>query len=183
MHLPSTPELESGGSTDDFFQCVYQELHRIAKSKMVSERLEHTLSATALVNEAYVRVRGGHRQQWDSRGHFFTAAAEAMRRVLIDRARAKNSAKRKGVRQYVNLADIQSVRDIDADRMIEIDDKLDLLQQVDDQAANFLKLRLFAGLNNIEAGEALGLTSWSSYKTWDFIQAWFACHTSDKLES
>ncbi len=174
--MPTTRPLQpdSSGTTDEFFQCVYQELHRIAHRKMNSERLEHTLSATALVNEAYVRVRAGERQQWDSRGHFFTAAAEAMRRVLIDRARAKNSAKRKGVRQHLELADIQSVVTLDAERLIDFDDTLKLLEQIDAEAAKFVKLRLYAGLSNVDAGRALGLSNWAAYKTWDFVQAWFA---------
>lgn len=175
-HLATNPPMttKAAGSTDEFFQCVYEELHRIAQTKMASERLERTLSATALVNEAYVRVRGGQRQQWDSRGHFFTAAAEAMRRVLIDRARAKNSVKRKGVRQFVELGELQETSAIDAHRLIEFDDTLTLLEQVDAEAAQFLKLRLYAGLSNADAGQALGLTVWASYKVWDFVQAWFA---------
>lgn len=177
--MPNTPTQSQADepedrSTNAFFCDVYAELYRIAAQKMWLESVENTLSPTALVNEAYVRLRSSREKDWDSRGHFFSAAAEAMRRILIDRARGKSTAKRKGTRQHIELDNLNSQTLLAVDMLLDLNDALERLEAVDRVAAQFVKLRLFAGLNNIEAGKAIGVSKSSAYRIWDFATAWFA---------
>lgn len=137
------------------------------------ERSEHTLSATALVNAAYVRLRGARSQNWDSRGHFFSAAAEAMRRVLIEHARARGCAKRSGTRATLDL-DTLPIIEPSPCLLLDFDEALCQLELEDTDAAALGKLRVFAGLNNTHAGSRLGLAQYSAYRMWEFVQAWFA---------
>lgn len=165
-------------STDAFFAEVYDELRSLASAKMNWERDDHTLSATALVNEAYLRLSKDEDAAWDNRGHFFAAAAEAMRRVLIERARAKLSTKRSRVRERIDLSSIQEIEQ-DTDLLLDFEEALCVLEREDCDAASFVKLRVFAGMNNTDAGANLGLSQWSAYRMWDFIQAWFATFEED----
>lgn len=159
--------------TSDLFEAVYDELRRVAQNMMFGERSDHTLSATALVNEAFVRLEGRRRAEWDTRGHFFCAAAEAMRRILIDRARARGAAKRSANRQVEfpleMAADTQAP---DFDFLLDLDSQIAALAVEDPLASELLKLRVFAGRSVVEAGEVLGLKRWSAYQTWDFCLAW-----------
>lgn len=178
-NTPNTPKQPQTNqpedlSTNAFFCDVYTELYRIAAQKMWLESVENTLSPTALVNEAYVRLRASRERDWDSRGHFFSAAAEAMRRILIDRARGKSTAKRKGTRQLIELDNLNSKTLLAVDMLLDLNDALERLESIDKVAAQFVKLRLFAGLNNIEAGKAIGVSKSSAYRIWDFATAWFA---------
>ena len=157
---------------------VYEELRKLARARMASERPDHTLQATALVHEAYLRlVDRDKSQHWDSRGHFFSAAAEAMRRILIESARSKRSEKRGGDHQRIELMDdlAQTLGD-SVDELLDFNAALDQLAEEDPQAAEFVKLRLFGGLSITEAGKILGMARSTAYENWEFARAWFLCH-------
>lgn len=163
-------------TTHQLFEVVYDDLRKVAARMMLAERTEHTLSATALVNESYLRIASTDREHWDSRGHFFSAVAESMRRILIDRARARNTLKRSRRRQFVELDQLIDSA-LGQDRtiwLLELDDGIERLSIDDPLAAEFVKLRVFAGCSVIEAGDMLGLSKWGAYQMWEFVQRWFA---------
>jgi RNA polymerase sigma factor (TIGR02999 family) len=164
-------------SNSRIFELVYDELRIVASQMMLKERVEHTLSATALVNETYVRLEVSQADEiWNSRAHFFSAAAETMRRILIDRARAKATAKRSANRQLLEIDSLVDGVELDLDLLLDLDSLLSRLSETDAQAAEFVKLRLFAGRSVVEAGEILNLSRWSAYQLWDFCRAWFAVY-------
>lgn len=170
-------------ASEDLFPTVYSELRRLAAGKMSSERIDHTLSATALVHEAYVRlVDADVVQYWDSRGHFFSAAAEAMRRILVDHARNKQSLKRGGDFNRQALAGDLTVVPTDPDLMLDLDAAMDRLEEADAPAAELLKLVLFAGLSVAEAGRLLGMTRDVAYRHWDYIRRWFVVHVQSSFD-
>lgn len=144
---------------------------------MANERADHTLQSTALVHEAYVRlVDTDEAKHWDSRGHFFAAAAEAMRRILIESARGKQSQKRRDDphRLPAEGLDFAASTNCDPDLLLDIDASVTRLAEEDAEAAELVKLRLFAGLSVTEAGEMLGMSRSAAYRTWDFVRSWFA---------
>jgi RNA polymerase sigma factor (TIGR02999 family) len=155
---------------------VYEELRKLAAARMAGERPDHTLSATALVHEAYMRlVDVDQARHWDSRSHFFSAAAEAMRRILIDSARQKQSLKRGGDRARMQLDDhAAQTLSLGPERLLELSDAIDRMAEEDAEAAELVKLRLFAGLSVDEAGQVLGMSRSVAYRNWDFARAWFA---------
>jgi RNA polymerase sigma factor (TIGR02999 family) len=158
----------------DLLPLVYDELRRLAARRMALEQPGQTLQATALVHEAYLRLVGsGPDQPWDGRGHFFAAAAEAMRRILIDRARDRKRLKRGGTRRRESL-DLNSFLDDDAppDDLLDLDEALERLAKADPRAAELVKLRLFAGLNLEEAAKALGVVRRTAERDWSFARAW-----------
>jgi RNA polymerase sigma factor (TIGR02999 family) len=167
-------------STDDFFETLYDELRRIARGMMASERDDHTLSATSLVNEAYLRLAppNGKRGEWLSRPQFISVVAEAMRRILIDRARARATVKRRSVRKLIHLDSIGICTGESQDWILDLEDGLQILEKLDPQTAQLVKLRVFTGLPVIEAGRMLELSRWISYEKWDFAVAWFAARSS-----
>jgi RNA polymerase sigma factor (TIGR02999 family) len=171
--------IEDGDPTaaDDLLPLIYDELRKLAAQRMAQENPGQTLSATGLVHEVYLRlVDVDQAQHWDSRGHFFSAAAEAMRRILVESARAKKSLKRGGNRQRVMLQEFID-RDADSpDILLDLDEGLDRLAEEDAESAELVKLRLFAGLSVTEAGQALGLSRTVAYENWDFARSWFAVH-------
>ena len=153
---------------------VYDELRKLAARWLGREKPGQTLQATALVHEAYLRLVGPDLVlSWDSRGHFFAAAAEAMRRILIDRARARRRLKRGGDAPRRRL-DLESLVGDDAstDDLIDLDDALSRLSAVDARAANLVKLRLFAGLSLDEAASALSVVRRTAERDWAFARAW-----------
>jgi len=155
---------------------VYQELRRLARAQMAHERGEHTLQATALVHEAYLRLIDGQPDGWDGSRHFFAAAAEAMRRILIEHARRRNSLKRGGQRDRVALEDdeipaITSPCDGVAD-VIALNDALDKLQVEHPDKAELVKLLYFAGLSLDEAAAVLGMSRSTVHRHWIFARAW-----------
>jgi RNA polymerase sigma factor (TIGR02999 family) len=175
-------QIESGdpSAADKLLPLVYAELRRLAKARMANERSDHTLQSTALVHEAYVRLVDVDKvQHWDSRGHFFSAAAEAMRRILVESARRKQSTKRGGEYKRIEINDdlAQSLGD-SADELIDFNSALDQLANEDPQAAELVKLRLFAGLSVAEASRVLGMPSSTAYESWEFARAWFTCRLS-----
>lgn len=172
-------ELNPEGTTDELYSQLYCELRRIAQRLMLGERLENTLTATALVNESYLRfgVHDAREYVWHSRAHFVASAAEAMRRVLIDRARAKNAIKRSCTRQLIELDSISNPLECDLDWLLDIDSGLTELSKYDSKVALLVKLHLFAGQSIHEAGQLVGLTRWASYQGWEFAVAWFAARS------
>jgi RNA polymerase sigma factor (TIGR02999 family) len=163
---------------------VYDELRRLARSHMANERAEHTLQATALVHEAYLRLRGDDAPRWDGRGHFFAAAAEAMRRILIEHARAKNAAKRGGHHQRIDLDDAPppiACPCENLDELLALDEALDRLAQADAAKAELVKLLYFAGLNLEEAAAAQGISRTTAYRHWQFARAWLHDAMCDPL--
>ena len=158
----------------DLLPLIYAELRRLATRKLASQASGQTLQPTALVHEAYLRlVGGGDERHWDNRGHFYAAAAEAMKRILLDRARDKRRLKRGGGRQRQNL-DVNAVLDFDApaDDLLDLDEALTRLAAVDAEAAELVKLRLFAGLTVDEAARALGVSRRSAERDWTFARTW-----------
>jgi RNA polymerase sigma factor (TIGR02999 family) len=152
---------------------IYNELRRLAASKLAQEKPGQTLDATALVHEAYLRLVGGDdAPKWNGRGHFFAAAAEAMRRILVEQARRRQSAKRGGgaIREELHESAIAAPEpDID---VLALHDALDLFMTVDPMAANLVKLRFFAGLNMTEAAEALGISVRTAQNVWVYARSW-----------
>ncbi len=153
---------------------VYDKLRELAARKMAQEKPGHTLQATALVHEAYVRlVDADEARNWDSRGHFFAAAAEAMRRILIEESRRRKSLKRGGDLVRVELDDAaQECAFVVSDDLLALDDALTKLAEVDTAAAKLVQLRYFAGLTVQEAAEALGVSIRTANRNWAFARAW-----------
>jgi RNA polymerase sigma factor (TIGR02999 family) len=158
---------------------VYDELRKLAEVRMAAEPAGHTLDATALVHEAYLRLIGD--QDFDGRGHFFAAAAEAMRRILVDHARAKQAEKR-GHRS--NRADLDPdhlpASGFDPDRWIDLDETLTRFAAIDPTAAELAKLRIFAGLSVEEAGDALAIPRTTAFRTWTYARAWLTSRLADR---
>ena len=158
---------------------VYDELRKLARSKLRQEQPGQTLEATALVHEAYVRLVGNGEtgtadagQQWDHRGHFFAAAAEAMRRILVESARRKKRLKRGGDRERQSIEeDNIAAPAVDSD-LIELDAALDKLAAKDHRKADLVKLRYFAGLTIEEAAQALGISTTTADRDWTYARAW-----------
>jgi RNA polymerase sigma factor (TIGR02999 family) len=152
---------------------VYDELRKLAAAKLAQEKPGQTLQATALVHEAYLRLVDVKKaQQWNSRGHFFAAAAEAMRRILVDNARRKQSSKHGGGRQRLELDDFVGVTSERNDEVLAIDEALAGLADADPQAEKLVKLRYFAGLTIPQAAEALGISPRSADFLWAYARAW-----------
>lgn len=145
---------------------VYDELRKLARQKLAHEKAGHTLDATALVHEAYLKLIGD--QQFANRGHFFAAAAEAMRRILIDSARRKQLAPR------VDLEELQLAAIGEDERLLELNDALDLLAVKEPMAARIVSARVFAGLSVEEAAVAFGVSRAAAYREWTFARAWLA---------
>jgi RNA polymerase sigma factor (TIGR02999 family) len=151
---------------------VYDELRKLAAARLAEERPGQTLQATALVHEAYLRLAGAEQaQRWGSRGHFFAAAAEAMRRILVDNARRKNRPKHGGDRRRVDLDSRLSLNEEPGD-LVALDEALARLAGHDPQAAELVKLHFFAGLPVEQAGEVLGLSRASAFRLWASARAW-----------
>jgi RNA polymerase sigma factor (TIGR02999 family) len=152
---------------------IYQELRRLAAHKLSREAPGQTLQPTALVHEAYLRlVDVDQAQHWDSRGHFFAAAAEAMRRILVDGARRKRADVHGGDRARVELADGDWLSRATPDEIVSLDDSLCRLAKDDAASAEIVKLRLFAGMSVDEAGRSLGISRSAAYRHWTYARAW-----------
>jgi RNA polymerase sigma factor (TIGR02999 family) len=152
---------------------VYNELRRLAAERMAQEKPGETLQATALVHEAYLRLVDVERaQHWNSRGHFFAAAAEAMRRILINRARDKGRQKRGGRCRRVHLDQVVVADQASEEELIAIDDALQVLAEKHGPCAELVKLRFFTGLTLDEAAAAMGIARRTAYRYWAFARAW-----------
>jgi len=151
---------------------VYDELRVIAAAQLRNERTDHSLQATALVNEAYLRLIEPARPSWEDRGHFFRAAAEAMRRILIDHARGRGRQKRGGGRVRVSLSRVGPRSWDEPERLLALDEALRRLEGQDPRAAEVVQLRYFGGLSVQETAEALGLSERTVKREWTFARAW-----------
>jgi RNA polymerase sigma factor (TIGR02999 family) len=168
-------QIEHGdpAAADRLLQLVYGELRQLAAAKLASEKPGQTLQATALVHEAYIRlVDAENVPHWDSRRHFFAAAAEAMRRILIERARRRATVKHGGKLRRVELDDQLTVEDERAGELIALDEALCELEKHDAQAAQLVKLRYFAGLSHQQAAEALQISRRAADRLWALAKAW-----------
>jgi len=157
---------------------VYAELRRLAAVRMAAEGPGHTLDATALVHEAYLRLLGG--QHFDGRRHFFFAAAEAIRRILVDHARAKQAIKRgeRPARADLN-PDHLPAQVLDPDRWLDLDEALSRFANIDPVAADLAKLRVFGGLSVEEAGDALEISRATAFRLWTYARAWLTARLAD----
>ena len=174
-------------AADKLLPLVYDELRKLAANRLAQEKPGQTLSATSLVHEAYLRLvpqssdpsSNSPNLTWNSRGHFFGAAAEAMRRILIEQARRKQAIKRGGPRQQVELADVASFDDQNQLNLLALDDALTELGKTDAQAAELVKLRYFAGLSSADAAQVLGISPRTADRTWLYARTWLR----NKLDS
>jgi RNA polymerase sigma factor (TIGR02999 family) len=172
-HILSAIDAGDPKAAAELLPLVYDELRKLAAARMAAEAPDHTLQATALVHEAYLRLVGSDQaQSWNSRGHFFAAAAEAMRRILVDAARRKQSLKQGGDRQRVELADVEPAAGAPDFDLIALDEALDRLARTDPRKAELVKLRFFAGLTNEQAADALGVSTSTADNDWAYAKSW-----------
>ena len=152
---------------------VYEELRKLAMARMANESPGHTLQPTALVHEAWLRLAGNEAEmQFANRAHFFAAAAEAMRRILIDRARSKGAGKRGGNWERLDLDKVEIATEVDEDTLLLVSEALDKLAKQDPKAAEIVRLRFFGGLTLDKAGEVMGVTERTAKRYWAFARAW-----------
>jgi RNA polymerase sigma factor (TIGR02999 family) len=179
-HILSAIEQGDPQAAEQLLPLVYDELRKLAAHNMAQEKPGQTLQATALVHEAYIRLVDVEKaQHWDSRGHFFAAAAEAMRRILIDGARQKQAQKRGGNRERLPLDGVDLLTDAEPDRLLALNDAIDRLAAEDGNAADLVKLHIFAGLSIEEAAEALRVSRTSAYRQWTYARAWLRTQFRD----
>ncbi len=167
--------IEAGepAAAEQLLPLIYDELRKLAAQRLAQENPGQTLQATALVHEAYLRlVETQSGQQWDGRGHFFAAAAEAMRRILVEKARGKACEKRGGDWNRVDFECLDVECSVSPDQLIELDDALTRLTALDQLAGELVKLRYFAGLGLDQAAAALGISTATAYRHWAYARAW-----------
>ncbi len=171
-------------AAEQLLPAVYDELRRLAAEKMAQEKPGQTLQATALVHEAYIRlVDVGRAQHWNSRGHFFAAAAEAMRRILVDNARRKASPMHGGDRRRAELKDMCSATGVAANDLLAIDLALTKLAELNPSKAELVRLRFYAGLRVPEAAEALGISTATAERYWAYARSWLYCELNGEQEA
>ena len=171
-------KIEDGdpSAAEKLLPLVYDELRKLAAARLANEKPGQTLQATALVHDAYLRLVDVEKaQHWDSRGHFFYAAAEAMRRILVDRARRKARVKHGGDLHRVELGNADIAITTSDERLLSIDEALNKLVVEDPQAAELVTLRYFAGFSIPKAAEAMGISRTSAYEQWAYARAWLRC--------
>lgn len=159
-------------AAEELLPLIYQELRRLAASKMVSQAPGQTLQATALVHEAYLRLAGTGHHSWDSRGHFFAAAAEAMRHILVDRARRKMRAKHGGEFQRLDIDVVEIAAEGNDERVLFVHEALNKLSAEDPVKAEVVKLHYFAGLTHQETAQVLKLSEKTVRRHWNFARVW-----------
>jgi RNA polymerase sigma factor (TIGR02999 family) len=170
-------------AAEQLLPLVYNELRKLAAQKLAQEKPGQTLQATALVHEAYLRLVDTDRiQKWDSRGHFFAAAAEAMRRILIEAARRKACPKHGGARTRVDLDEDVSVADPPADNLLALDEALTRLSAEEPMKAELVKLRYFAGLTTAEAASVLGISVATAERYWTYARVRLYCELNDNQQ-
>jgi RNA polymerase sigma factor (TIGR02999 family) len=162
--MPQNPE--------ELVPLVYEQLRNLAAQKMAHEAPGQTLQATALVHEAWLRLGGDQQPAWENRAHFFAAAAEAMRRILIERARRRKALRHGADVRRVNLESVQEAMEADDDSLLAVHEALDRLARHDAEKAELVKLRFFAGLTIEEAARALGLSEATAKRHWTYARAW-----------
>ena len=159
-------------AAEQLLPLVYEELRRLAAAKMASENPGQTLQATALVHEAWLRLAGDANRKWNDRTHFFAAAAEAMRRILVENARRKRAQRHGGGQQRLELLDLAAASPPNADQLLAVNDALDKFAALDPQTAELVKLRYFVGMTIEETAEALGISKATVKRHWDYARAW-----------
>jgi RNA polymerase sigma factor (TIGR02999 family) len=167
-------EVGDSMAASDLLPLVYDELRRMAAQQMSREHSGHTLQPTALVHEAWLRLVGDDETTFENRAHFFAAAAEAMRRILIDRARRRRSLKRGGQAQFepLDLESADFAASADDQTLLLVNEALEKLASEDSEAAQLIKLRFFIGMTNQEAGRAMGVSERTAKRHWTFARAW-----------
>ncbi len=179
-HILSAIEQGDLSAAEKLLPLVYEELRKLAASRLAHEKPGQTLQATALVHEAYLRLVGAESApRWDSRGHFFAAAAEAMRRILVENARRKGRHKHGGDWRRVELNELDLSVTIPNERLLAIDEALDRLAEDDPQAAALVKLRFFAGCSLSDAADILDMSRTKAYQQWAYARAWLRCEVED----
>ena len=161
---------------DQLYGMVYAELRGMAARKMASERPGHTLQPTALVHEAYLRLGGADGFKFNNRAHFFAAAAEAMRRILVDSARRRSQLKRGGDQERIEWNESGIVAPVDDEKLLDVNDALDALAREDPMKAEIVKLRYFVGLKHQEIAEALGISEPTVRRHWALAKVWLYEH-------
>lgn len=161
------------GAADELMRAVYAELRRLASAKMSIEAPGHTLQPTALVHEAWLRI-GGTDQRWENRAHFFGAAAEAMRRILVERARRKRTTRHGGTQERLGIGAVEIAEQPPADELLAVHEALDDFAAFDPRKAELVKLRYFVGLTLEEAAGVLGISERTAKRDWTFAKAWLA---------
>jgi RNA polymerase sigma factor (TIGR02999 family) len=159
-------------AADELLPLVYEELRKLAAARMAQENPGHTLQPTALVHEAWLRLVGDENVRWDGRAHFFGAAAEAMRRILIDRARRRNARRHGGDQQRVDFPAVEIAAPDDDDQILAVNEALEKLAAQDKLKAELVKLRYFAGLTIEEAAQVLRISEPTAKRYWTFAKAW-----------
>lgn len=161
-------------AAQELLSLVYEELRRLAAAKMASEAPGQTLQPTALVHEAWLRLTNDQKRQWNDRTHFFAAAAEAMRRILVDNARRKSTARHGGGQQRVEMPEIACPEAENEDQILAVSEALEKLAAHDKHKAELVKLRYFVGLTTAEAAEVLGISIPTADRHWAYARAWLA---------
>jgi RNA polymerase sigma factor (TIGR02999 family) len=168
-------------ATNELLPLVYDELRRLAAQKLAGEKACHTLQPTALVHEVYLRLVGdGAEPHWQTRGHFFAAAAEAMRRILVENARRKKRLKHGGAHHQVELQEADLAIGPPPDRLLAIDEALDRLAQEDAKASELVKLHFYGGLALEDAAQVLDISRATAYRQWAYARAWLRCALADE---
>jgi RNA polymerase sigma factor (TIGR02999 family) len=166
------PDVTAGMSSANLLPLVYEELRRLARREMDKERTAHTLQATALVHEAYARLAGASDLQWASPAQFFHAAAEAMRRILVEHARARNRSKRGGKRNHLPLDVLDLAAEANSEEILSLNEAFCRLEEAEPGAAAMVRMRFYAGLSEAEAAAALGVSPRTARREWAFARAW-----------
>ena len=167
-------------ATDDLLPVIYDDLRRIALAKLRRESSDHTLQPTALVHEAYLRLTDSSADNWENRGHFFGAAAEAMRRILIEHARGKQRLKRGGAVQRVEFHEGLVGQHSDSAELLALNDALSELELLDKQKAELVKLRFFCGMKLDEVAKVLGISSRTATRYWEYARCWLQRHVMEQ---
>lgn len=165
-------EQGDSGATEKLLPLVYEELRLLAAQRLSQEKPGQTLQATALVHEAYLRLVENKDQNWENRGHFFAAAAEAMRRILVDNARRKKRERHGGGLKRLDIAKLDVALSTNDETILLVNEALDKLAQIDEMGAKLIKLRFFAGLSNVEAAKMLAIPERTAKRTWAYARAW-----------
>ena len=167
-------------AANELLSLVYEELRRLAAAKMASEAPGQTLQPTALVHEAWLRLTNDDQRKWNDRTHFFAAAAEAMRRILVDNARRKRAQRHGGSHERVEMPEIACAAAQNADQILAVNEALEKFAAQDRQKAELVKLRYFVGMTIEEAAEALGISSGTAKRHWAYARAWLAQEISSQ---
>lgn len=172
-HLLNAIENGNQNAADELLPLVYEDLRRLAAAKMSRENAGQTLQPTALVHEAWIKLVNSGDRLWNGRKHFFAAAAEAMRRILVDRARRRGRIRHGGELVKVPLTDLPKVETATDEQILRVDEALERFMQAAPEAAELVKLRFYVGLTMQEAMSTLGITEHTARQQWKFARAWF----------